>query len=65
MLLIKISDDEGDGKWVIVCCVLAVGGGRPIKPTRLVFNSDGMYCLEILDQCLVMEGVAAPSQGHL
>ena len=46
---VEVSDDEGTGNWVIVCtpyysCV----EGRPINPARMVFSSDGTYCLEVM-----------------
>ena len=47
--LVKVSDDVGDSKWVIVCCTkYSRVEGRPVKPVRLLFGGDGMYCFEVL-----------------
>ena len=45
--LIKVRDDKGDSKWVIVCCAnYSRVEGRSVKPACLVF--DGTYCFEVL-----------------
>ena len=46
MTLVK---DDGDSAWVVVCCrkYLCIDG-RPVKPARLLFDTHGMYCFEVL-----------------
>ena len=47
--LVRVSDVEGDSKWVVVCCEkYSRVEGNPVKPARLVFVEDGTYCFEVL-----------------
>ena len=63
--MVKISDGEGDGEWVVVYCEkYSRVKGSPVRPARLIFDEDGTYRFEVL-QRWIMEGVFATSQRNL
>ena len=42
--LVRVSDVEGDSKWVVVCCEkYSRVEGNPVKPARLVFTQHPGY----------------------